>query len=203
MGMDVGNHVENIDIWNLRGADKTISELAPFVINRMKDQGYLAVMIDPLYKVLEGDENSNGDVARVVAKFDKIAEETGAAVIYAHHFAKGSSASKSVIDRAAGAGTFARDPDAILTMTQLDWVPEIEAEHDWTAWRVESNLREFRSIDPVDLFFDWPLHKVDYDGRLAECDFLSGDNNKRSKMVSKEQKSAIEELIAECDLTEH
>ena len=202
MGMDVGNHVENIDIWNLRGADKTISELAPFVINRMRDQGYLAVMIDPLYKVLEGDENSNGDVARVVAKFDKIAEETGAAVIYAHHFAKGSSASKSVIDRAAGAGTFARDPDAILTMTQLDWCPEIEAEKDWTAWRVESNLREFRSIDPVDLFFDWPLHKVDYEGRLAECDFLSNENNKRSKMVLKDQRDEVEDLIEACEVFE-
>jgi len=200
MGMDVGNHVENIDIWNLRGADKTISELAPFVINRMKDQGYLAVMIDPLYKVLEGDENSNGDVARVVAKFDKIAEETGAAVIYAHHFAKGSSASKSIIDRAAGAGTFARDPDAILTMTQLDWCPGIEAEKDWTAWRVESTLREFKAIQPVDLFFNWPLHKVDYEGRLAECDFLSNENNKRSKMVLKDQRDEVEDLIEACEV---
>ena len=198
MGMDVGNHVENIDIWNLRGADKTISELAPFVINRMKDQGYLAVMIDPLYKVLEGDENSNGDVARVVAKFDKIAEETGAAVIYAHHFAKGSSASKSIIDRAAGAGTFARDPDAILTMTQLDWCPGIESEKDWTAWRVESTLREFKAIQPVDLFFNWPIHTVDYDGRLAECELLSSENNKRSKMVLNDQASDIEDIVEQC-----
>lgn len=200
MGMNHGNHVENIDIWNLRGNSRPLSELAPIIIGRMRDQGYLAVMIDPLYKVMEGDENSNSDVAKMVASFDKIAEETGASVIYAHHFAKGNSAGKSLIDRAAGAGTFARDPDAILTMTQLDWAPEIEPEQDWTAWRVESTLREFKAIKPVDLFFDWPLHKVDYDGRLEDCDLLSSENNRRTQIVLKDQKSQIEDMIGQCEL---
>lgn len=202
MGMNHGNHVENIDIWNLRGNSRPLSELAPIIIGRMRDQGYLAVMIDPLYKVMEGDENSNSDVAKMVASFDKIAEETGASVICAHHFAKGNSAGKSLIDRAAGAGTFARDPDAILTMTQLDWAPEIEPEQDWTAWRVESTLREFKAIKPVDLFFDWPLHKVDYDGRLEDCDLLSSENNRRTQIVLKDQKSQIEDMIGQCQLYE-
>ena len=128
MGLNYDNHIENIEIWNLRGKGKPLSELAPIIIGRMRSKEYAAVMIDPLYKVMEGDENSNGDVARMVSSFDKIAEETGAAVIYAHHFAKGTGAGKAQIDRAAGAGTFARDPDAILTMTQLDWAPETDAE---------------------------------------------------------------------------
>jgi RecA-family ATPase len=197
------NHIENIEIWNLRGVGKTLTELAPIIINRMKKRDYLAVMIDPLYKVMEGDENSNGDVARMVSSFDKIAEETGAAVIYAHHFAKGSAANKSIIDRAAGAGTFARDPDAILTMTQIDWAPEIEKEKDWTAWRVESTLREFKAIQPVDMFFDWPIHRVDYDGRLADCDLLSNENNKRSQIVLHDQRSEIDEWIGRCEAVEH
>ena len=167
----------------------------------MKDKDYLAVMIDPLYKVMDGDENSNGDVARMVSNFDRIAEESGAAVIYAHHFAKGSGAGKAVIDRASGAGTFARDPDAILTMTQLDWAPEIDAEQDWSAWRVESTLREFKAIQPVDLFFVWPIHKVDYNGRLADCDLLSNENNKRTKIELNDQKAEIQDLIDRCETT--
>ena len=198
LGLDFDNHTENVEIWNLRGADKTISELAPIIINRMRNKEYVAVMMDPLYKLMEGDENSNGDVAKMVAKFDRIAEETGAAVIYAHHFAKGSAAGKSVIDRASGAGTFARDPDAILTLTQLDWAPEIEAEQDWTAWRLESTLREFKAIKPVDMFFAWPIHKVDYEGRLEECDLLTGENNKRTKVELMEQNNELEELISQC-----
>lgn len=198
LGLDFDNHTENVEIWNLRGADKTISELAPIIINRMRNKEYVAVMMDPLYKLMEGDENSNGDVAKMVAKFDRIAEETGAAVIYAHHFAKGSAAGKSVIDRASGAGTFARDPDAILTMTQLDWVPEIEAEQDWTAWRLESTLREFKAIKPVDMFFAWPIHKVDYEGRLEDCDLLTSENNRRTRIELMEQNNELEELIGQC-----
>lgn len=198
LGLDTDNHTENVEIWNLRGVDKTISELAPIIINRMKNREYVAVMMDPLYKVMEGDENSNGDVAKMVAKFDKIAEETGAAVIYAHHFAKGSAAGKSVIDRASGAGTFARDPDAILTMTQLDWVPEIEEEKDWTAWRLESTLREFKAIQPVDMFFAWPIHKVDYDGRLADRELLTTENNKRTRVVLKDQADVIDSIVDQC-----
>lgn len=193
------NHVRNIDMWNLRGHGKPLNDLTPLMINRMRNQDYLAVMIDPLYKVMDGDENSNSDVARMVSAFDKIAEETGASVIYAHHFAKGSSANKSIIDRAAGAGTFARDPDAILTMTQLDWIPEEEKESGWTAWRIESTLREFKAIDPVNLFFDFPVHKVDESGRLADCEFLSNENNKRSKIVLHNQKDEIESMINGCE----
>lgn len=196
--MDTGNHVENIEMWNLRGKGKPLSELAPIIISRMRSKEYAAVMIDPLYKVMEGDENSNGDVARMVSNFDKIAEETGASVIYAHHFAKGTGAGKAQIDRASGAGTFARDPDAILTMTQLDWAPEIEEEKDWSAWRVESTLREFKAIQPVDMFFVWPIHVVDYDGRLEDCDFLTGENNKRTKIELMEQNNELEELISQC-----
>lgn len=197
-GMTFDNHIENIEMWNLRGKGKPLTKLAPAIIKRMKDQNYLAVMIDPLYKVMDGDENSNGDVARMVASFDQIAEETGASVIYAHHFAKGSAAGKSVIDRAAGAGTFARDPDAILTMTQIDWFPQIEAERYWTAWRIESTLREFRSIEPVDVFFDWPIHKIDTEGRLKDCKLMSKENNQRSELEKYKQKSEIEALIEEC-----
>lgn len=196
--LNCDNHIENVEIWNLRGADKTISELAPIIINRMRNKEYVAVMMDPLYKLMEGDENSNGDVAKMVAKFDKIAEETGASVIYAHHFAKGSAAGKSIIDRASGAGTFARDPDAILTMTQLDWAPEIEEEKDWTAWRLESTLREFKAIQPVDMFFAWPIHKVDYEGRLKDCDLLSSENNRRNRIELMEQNNELEELIGQC-----
>lgn len=202
LGLNYDNNVSNIDIWNLRGNGKPLTELTPRIISRMKGKGYVAVMIDPLYKVLDGDENSNSDVARVVSNFDRIAEKSEASVIYAHHFAKGTSANKSIIDRAAGAGTFARDPDAILTMTQLDWAPQIDAEKDWTAWRVESTLREFKAIDPVDLFFSWPVHTVDYEGRLADCELLSNENNKRPQMVLYEQKNEIVELVESCEMFE-
>lgn len=156
-GMDVGNHPGNITIWGLRGFSMPLSRLVPIIIDQAQKK-YKAIIIDPLYKVMDGDENSNSDVGFMVSQFDKIARETGASVIYAHHFAKGTGGDRAAIDRGAGAGTFARDPDAILTMTQLDIVDQAEPSH--TAWRMEYVLREFPNKEPVSFWWKYPMHEI-------------------------------------------
>ena len=37
-----------------------------------------------------------------------------------------------------------------------------------TAWRIEGTLREFPRFAPVDLWFDYPAHKVDRTGVLGD-----------------------------------
>lgn len=135
-----------------------LSDLAPKIIEEAW-KNYDAIIIDPLYKVMDGDENSNSDIGRMVGQFDRIARETGASVIYAHHFAKGTGGDRDTIDRGAGAGTFSRDPDAILTMTQLDMEDEVNEIH--TAWRMEYVLREFPNHKPVSFWWEHPLHRID------------------------------------------
>ena len=76
-------------------------------------------VIDPIYKVLTGDENSASDMATFCNQFDTICKELGAATIYCHHHSKGAQGQKSSRDRASGSGVFARDPDAILDMIEL------------------------------------------------------------------------------------
>ena len=80
-------------------------------------------------------------------------------MIYAHHFAKGNAGDRNTIDRGSGAGTFSRDPDAILTMTQIDYINEDNPQR--TAWRVEYVLREFPTREPYDVFWDYPVHRPD------------------------------------------
>lgn len=46
-----------------------------------------------------------------------MAYRMGAAIAYAHHFSKGNKSGTDQIDRASGAGAWARDPDAILTLS--------------------------------------------------------------------------------------
>ncbi|MCI1904606.1 MAG: AAA family ATPase [Enterococcaceae bacterium] len=113
------DHVSNIDIWNLRGKTSPMDKLAPKLIRRAQKAGYIAVIIDPIYKVLTGDENSAHEMANFTNQFDKIATELGCAVIYCHHHSKGSQGGKSSIDRSSGSGVFARDPDAILDLIEL------------------------------------------------------------------------------------
>ncbi|MGX6962448.1 AAA family ATPase [Vagococcus xieshaowenii] len=114
------DNVSNIDIWNLRGKTSPMDKLAPKLIRRAQKENYIAVIIDPIYKVLTGDENSAHEMANFTNQFDKIATELNCAVIYCHHHSKGSQGGKSSIDRSSGSGVFARDPDAILDLIELE-----------------------------------------------------------------------------------
>ena len=112
-------HLTNLDIWNLRGKSLPMDKLAPRLIHRAREKNYIAVIIDPIYKVITGDENSADQMAAFCNQFDKICTELGTAVIYCHHHSKGSQAGKRTMDRASGSGVFARDPDALLDMSEL------------------------------------------------------------------------------------
>ena len=118
-------NLKNIDIWNLRGKASPMDELAPKLIRRAMKKGYIAVIIDPIYKVLTGDENSAEHMSRFCNEFDKICAELGCAVIYCHHHSKGAQGGKKSMDRASGSGVFARDPDAMLDLIELEITDKI------------------------------------------------------------------------------
>lgn len=226
--------IDNIDIWNLRGKSVPMDKLAPKLIRRAQKKAYIAIVIDPIYKVITGDENSAAEMANFTNQFDKICTELGTAVIYCHHHSKGYQGSKRSMDRASGSGVFARDPDALLDLTELDLSEDLikqetnKAVADWlvrlikeknpkyyedeiglddtlskskmydhtrealkdlsqydlnayiaqieerikrrTAWRLEGTLREFAGFDPVNLWFDYPIHTMDMDDILKNVE---------------------------------
>ena len=112
-------HLGSIDVWNLRGRSIPMDKLAPKLIRRAMKKNYIAIVIDPIYKVITGDENSADQMAKFCNQFDKVCTELGCAVIYCHHHSKGSQGSKRSMDRASGSGVFARDPDALLDLIEL------------------------------------------------------------------------------------
>lgn len=114
------NNINNIEMWHLRGKSTPMDKLAPKLIRRAAKKGYIAVIIDPIYKVLTGDENSAEQMSRFCNEFDKICSELECAVIYCHHHSKGDQRGKHSMDRASGSGVFARDPDAMLDLTELE-----------------------------------------------------------------------------------
>ena len=117
--------IQNIDIWNLRGKTVPMDKLAPKLIRRALKKNYIAVIIDPIYKVLTGDENSADQMAHFTNQFDKVATELGSSVIYCHHHSKGSQGGKKSMDRASGSGVFARDPDALIDLVELEVSEEL------------------------------------------------------------------------------
>ena len=227
------NNVENIDVWNLRGKSVPMDKLAPKLIRRAQKKNYIAVIIDPIYKVLTGDENSADQMAHFTNQFDKIATELGCSVIYCHHHSKGTQGGKKSMDRASGSGVFARDPDALIDLVELEItdkllrsMQETEAceqyaaameEHNFdyfdehvsgpdlenaflmknhatraipehieeveysinqalksfsgrSAWRVEGTLREYAKFETKNMWFEYPIHKIDESGVLNEVE---------------------------------
>ena len=164
-------HADDIIVWNLRGKAVPLDQLVPKLIRRVHDLHLDAIVIDPIYKVIMGDENSASDMAAFCNQFDRICAETGCSVIYCHHHSKGAQGMKRAMDRASGSGVFARDPDAQLDMIELElddttknWVANDGA----TAWRLEGSLREFANFKPVNFWFKYPIHYVDRNGRLGD-----------------------------------
>lgn len=167
------------------------------------------------------------------------------------------------MDRASGSGVFARDPDAMLDLIELETTEALmkqeenkaicqaccsylDAHFGWqdelsqddmlsstqmlaycrekldkshmarleeqiaaqkqrvktmTAWRVEGILREFPKFEPVNLWFDYPIHRVDETGSLKDIQPESEQppykrgaaNNKRNAVNRKtERKRSVE-----------
>ena len=274
MGLAPDN-LRNIDIWNLRGASIPMDKLAPKLIRRAGKKGYTAVILDPIYKVITGDENSADQMAKFCNQFDVVCRALDCAVIYCHHHSKGAQGGKRSMDRASGSGVFARDPDAMLDMTELtitDAIREqlhnkaacrvikamldkrghadaygpddalsksrmltiakeklgladlraIDAEvaaaqkkaDSMTAWRIEGTLREFASFAPVNLWFDYPVHKLDsglLEDLQPDSDFRTlgakgasrrwGDKAKQSKDRKAELDTAFEACMMDGEVT--
>ena len=245
-----------------------MDKLAPKLIRRAGKKGYTAVILDPIYKVITGDENSADQMAKFCNQFDLVCRALDCAVIYCHHHSKGAQGGKRSMDRASGSGVFARDPDAMLDMTELtptDAILEqlhnkaacrvlkamldkrghadaygpddalsksrmlaIAKEHlgmadlraidaqiaaarkkadSMTAWRIEGTLREFARFDPVNLWFDYPVHKPDtglLEDLQPDSDYKSLGTRGASKRwgnkdkVSKDKKAELDTAFEAC-----
>lgn len=112
-------NARNLTVWNLRGRAMQMDRLAPSIIRRAKKSGYSAIILDPIYKVITGDENSAEQMSRFCNIFDRICRDANCSMIYCHHHSKGAQGGKKSMDRASGSGVFARDPDALLDMIEL------------------------------------------------------------------------------------
>lgn len=112
MGVSPEAIKERLFIANLRGHQINEEHIMALARQHAPD----VILIDPLYKILTGDENAASDMKPVLAMFDRITLETGATVISVHHNPKGRAGDRDVRDRGAGSGVLARDYDASLVI---------------------------------------------------------------------------------------
>ena len=190
---------QNLMVWNLRGFAMRLDELTPKIIRRLQNNDISAVILDPIYKVITGDENNASEMGAFCNQFDKICAAAGVSMIYCHHHSKGAQGSKKAMDRASGSGVFARDPDALIDIIPLEMTEDFKNNYrddpHATPWRVEFVLREFPSPQPINVWFSWPLHYVDDSAdmaALAPQGSPEGNLSKSSKRNSSPQKRSKE-----------
>lgn len=145
-----------LEVWNLRGRATSYIELLPKIRRRIRDADYSLLVLDPIYKLYgDTDENSAGEVARLMNSLELVTVDTGASIAFGAHYAKGNAAAKEAIDRISGSGVFARDPDSILNFTRHE-----EAD----AFTVEATLRNHKPVEPFVVRWQYPL--------MRRCDEL-------------------------------
>lgn len=207
-GWEIGENAHNIHPWNLRGKALPLDQLADKVIRRCRGQHYKLIILDPLYKVQQGDENSAEAISKFCNALDKIAHETGAAVVYDHHHPKGNTGDKKITDRGSGSGVFARDADAICDLSFLSPSKELlqvigsQIQSGEKPMQIAFVLRDFKDVEPINIWFKFPCHYVD-SANLLEGSPLEGsreDNlNKSSKRTSDDDKhTALSEAFEYC-----
>lgn len=140
----------DLHIWNLRGLQVTATELQARLTAKIAQCGAKVVVIDPHYKIssVSGfEESSNDDQGKLLSIMECLCHNSGAALILSHHFAKGDASAKNAQDRASGAGTFTRWPDAFVTFTPHD---------DETAMTIDFFLRNFAPIKHFVAVWQYP-----------------------------------------------
>lgn len=177
--------VDKVNVINLRGKAKPLDKLAPELIEDLKGSDTDVIIIDPIYKVITGDENNATEMAQFCNQFDVLCDKLHATVIYAHHHSKGTQGGKSAQDRASGSGVFARDPDALMDMVELELDDNYKNNvsdygNEVLAYQVECVAREFPKPKSRKVFFKYPLHIVDTTGQLDKF-YPKGDIHNAQK----------------------
>ena len=150
------NDASRVHVLNLRGQAADMTVLRPILAKAIESRDFSLLIFDPIYKLIGSrSENDAGDMADLMNEFEALAVDSGSALVFAHHFAKGAQGGKFAIDRMSGSGVLSRDPDAILILS--------DHEED-NAYICEATLRCFPAIPAFALRWDFP--------QLKPCDDL-------------------------------
>lgn len=196
--------VREVDLMvaNLRGKYTDATTLVDDLISSYGRGAFDLVIIDPAYKVQPGSENDADAITRFCAELDRLVEGLDCTVAYSHHHSKGGQGGKNAQDRASGSGVFGRDADALIDMVELGinedafMAERLRGRRGAIPFRLEFVLRDFKSPEPLDIWFTHPIHVTDDTGTLGACEVrrpgkTRGGNRKRSEQIKTMIESAL------------
>lgn len=193
---------ESLMVANLRGKYADATTLVDDLISSYGRGAFDLVIIDPAYKVQPGSENDADAITRFCAELDRLVEGLDCTVAYSHHHSKGGQGGKNAQDRASGSGVFGRDADALIDMVELGinedafMAERLRGRRGAIPFRLEFVLRDFKSPEPLDIWFNHPIHVTDDTGTLGACEVrrpgkTRGGNRERSEQFKTMIESAL------------
>jgi|GEM_PF-5453236 len=175
--LESGSIKDNLFIVNARGNMKNNDELIKEINEIVLKYNIEIVIFDPLYKLLEGDENSVSDMKPTMAMFDTLVNMK-ISVIYVHHDKKGGTFLSDPTDRGAGSGLLARDYDSAFILSSHASGPDFKV--------LETVTRNYPSNKNISLL--WGQNRFDVSDVNATMETTSDKFNKikRSDAPKKE-----------------
>ncbi len=199
----------NFDVWNLRGHAAAIETLRPRIQDELAQ--YSLVIFDPLYKMLGSrSENDAGEMGSLMNEVESIAVNSDCSVVIGAHYRKGGAGDGKSMDRISGSGVLARDPDAILTMSDLEDQTD-EDDTDRECCVIEPILRNFPPCAPFGLYWycpvfrhgDWiNLEKVKGKGAAAKKFFADDLRGMFKDMGEFKKAEAVKKVMSELECSD-
>lgn len=189
---DLMEQLEGIDpdlihVWDISGKTTPLDLIENALNERAKAiEGLGLILLDSVFPIITGDENSNTDMSYFTNILQRIRLETGVALVFCHHTSKGAGQYSETMYRSSGAGVWARHPTTILDVARVKVKPAIRA--------ARLNIEQCRVIDSYldsigsPFTFSDDTRKVADDYRRACVDVLEPER--------------MNELIAILDATE-
>lgn len=112
--LNLSNHpgLSNLAALHLRGKERTLSG----IFARARRFGSELIIIDPLYMIASGDENSARDTQQFLAEVERYAEGASLAVVVVHHDSKGGY-DRPLVERGCGSSVLGRYMDVLIGLS--------------------------------------------------------------------------------------
>ena len=170
MGADAKIVSERVYKWSLRGLSgaRSMKQLTNTIRAHCTPDMFKLVILDSCSCFVDGDENSSADIRKFSDYVLQIAEITGATVLLVHHFGKAKDGDRDASERARGSSVWLDFPDAVLTLSEITptdgEVGDYLDDGAYACVLESGGIREFPRLEPVNLIFEHPLHRVDVEG---------------------------------------
>lgn len=162
---------DNYILAPIKGYTSSFKEIYEYIVELKRIYNPDIIIIDPIYKLLNGSENASEVVAEFCQTIDLLGRD-GTTIVFVHHHRKGDLSNADSQDRSSGSGVFARDVDWILDLIRIKKKKDepIDPQNpDVKAYRASWTVRSFRTPPDQNLLFYHPVFEVDVGGLSSDA----------------------------------